>query len=611
MCAHTVRPDFRQDIQGLRAVAVLAVMVFHANGSWLPAGFIGVDIFFVISGFIVSRLILGRQGHFDWRGFFLGRLRRIVPAYLFMLAVVALIAVILLTPQDFNFFSASLKNALLFNSNNYFASFGNYFSPSAYELPLLHTWSLAIEMQFYLVLPLLLVLLPRAALRYVVLVLIVAAIGWSEYQSGNHDSMYFSFLARSAEFGFGILLAAYPLPPLSRLQAEAASISGAALLLLGVFFIPETNFPGVWVLLPCMGTLLIIAARDASLNRMLSSRCMVGIGAISYSLYLWHWPILAFMRYYIQQYELSITWLLVYVVSALGLAVFSYLCIEKFFRRHGNDRVFLGGLLVTLAVVAGFQVQSVGLNAGVVVPLPVERTRYADSAKICHGQVVGDCLQGDVKEQPWALVIGDSHAAQLNLAFDALGRTRHQSFKLVTGSSCVPIDHFDVDRLPAWARQACMDQIAYARALVASSDIIILAAMWQYQMESPDFILALEGFLSAMQLRGARVIVLGQVPMLDSNVIRMHRFAELGLPPGHVRLLSTVDSDNAVKAIVEKYGNAVFVDVAGLDLLRTPPFYKESMIYMDSHHLNEVGAHEYARELENILTSLSVNTGKK
>lgn len=602
----SVRPDFRQDIQGLRAIAVLAVMLFHANSAWLPAGFIGVDMFFVISGFIVSRLILDKEGRFDWRGFYIGRLRRIVPAYLFMLLIVALTAVFLLIPQDFKFFSNSLKSASVFISNHYFAGFGDYFAPNSYELPLLHTWSLAIEMQFYLILPLLLVWFPYAVLRYALPLFIAVVIAWSTYKISHQAPMYFSFLARSAEFGIGVWLAFIsPILKLSRGGGLLASISGVVLLLLGLFIIPESTFPGAWALLPCLGTSLIIAARDASLNRVLSNRYMVGIGAISYSLYLWHWPILAFMRYYTQQYELSFFGFIVYVAAASVLAVFSYRYVETPFRKPGHAKRFLrGGSVLGVLLLTGCLIQGKAMNK-TIGALPEELTQYADDKKICHGKIIAECIRGDLTQPPVALVIGDSHAAQLNLAFDEIGLRHGLAFQVVTGSSCVPIEGFDIERLPDWARKPCADQITYAKPLINSVNIVILAAMWQWQTQSAAFMQVLDHFMADMQKRGVKLIVLGQVPMLDSNVIRMQRFSELGLPLTQMRIISPEHSNRLLREIVSRYQNVEFVDVTNFDLLKYPPFYKNGVVYHDAHHLNEVGAREYGQEFDKIFLELT------
>ena len=141
-----INPEYRADVQGLRAIAVIGVILFHANRNFLSGGFVGVDVFLVISGFLIGGIVLRKksEGRFSLSDFYLDRLRRIVPAYLVMLAAVTFISALLLTPKDFKLYWASAKSALFFASNTYFAGFGSYFAPSGHELPLLHTWSLAI-----------------------------------------------------------------------------------------------------------------------------------------------------------------------------------------------------------------------------------------------------------------------------------------------------------------------------------------------------------------------------------------------------------------------------------------------------------------------------------
>ncbi len=165
------RLSFRADIQGLRAIAVLAVMLFHANRQVLPGGFVGVDVFFVISGFLITAILLKQKESSDFsfiltlKQFYIGRIKRIAPAYYMLLAVVTIISAIILIPKDYQFFHESLHDSLWFASNQYFASFGNYFAPKSDELPLLHTWSLAIEMQFYLLYPFFILLVKKAWLK--------------------------------------------------------------------------------------------------------------------------------------------------------------------------------------------------------------------------------------------------------------------------------------------------------------------------------------------------------------------------------------------------------------------------------------------------------------
>ena len=162
--------NYRPDIQGLRAIAVLVVMLFHFNPAWLPGGFVGVDVFLVISGFLIVSILLHKKKQPDCeitsvlKYFYISRLKRIAPAYFSMLVFVSLLAAVFFTSQDLAVYKNGLKQAIWFSSNHYFSGFGDYFAPENHEQPLLHTWSLAVEIQFYLLAPLLVLLLPIKAL---------------------------------------------------------------------------------------------------------------------------------------------------------------------------------------------------------------------------------------------------------------------------------------------------------------------------------------------------------------------------------------------------------------------------------------------------------------
>jgi len=197
------------DVQGLRAVAVLAVILYHVNGEWLKAGFIGVDVFFVISGFIITTLLTEPGRKVDLLAFYVGRVKRIVPAYAVMFTIVCLLSAFLFLQPDFSFFYRSLKSAALFISNHYFAEFGSYFAPKAEELPLLHTWSLAVEMQFYVFFPLLILCLPRSCHLPVLSLIALVLFAWSGVQVslGQQDKLYFSLIARVPEFMVGAIVA--------------------------------------------------------------------------------------------------------------------------------------------------------------------------------------------------------------------------------------------------------------------------------------------------------------------------------------------------------------------------------------------------------------------
>lgn len=586
----------RLDVQGLRAVAVLAVLAYHANSAWLPAGFVGVDVFFVISGFIITALLAGRTERINLFEFYAGRIKRILPAYFVMLAVVSIVSAVLFLPADYGFFEKSLKSSAFFTSNRYFADFGSYFAPRADELPLLHTWSLAIEMQFYLFYPILFICVPRRWRLPVFVLLGLALFAWSGHRvaMGKQDTMYFALLARMPEFMVGAVAAlALQHHQLSGRLSAALGVLGTAALICAFWLIDKQNFPGYWSVLPCVGAGLLIAARRGPASQLLASRPMVWIGGVSYSLYLWHWPILAFIRYYTGQYELSAGGVLLFASSSLLLAWLSYRYIETPVRRSAGLRQHAPKWALATVVTAALLVAGSQLNLRVVEPAPVQLTRYAAPELICHGSQVGECKRGKADAQPSVLVIGDSHAAQLNYFFDVVGDETGVAYRVLSGSSCVPIKAFDLERLPGWAQKTCKAQIDAVAQLMPSFDKIIVAGMWQYQMQSPAFVEAMRTFLLDASHAGKQVVVLAQIPMFESNVQRLRRFAALGLSAPLLPNSQWQDANRQLQAVATGIPNVHFMDFADSSFFAHAPYQDGELIYQDNHHLNEVGARHY------------------
>jgi len=601
---------FRGDVQGLRAIAVLAVIIFHAQKKWLPAGFLGVDIFFVISGFLISSIIMNREKSFSWTGFYWGRIKRIVPVYVVMLAVVSCISSLLFISSDFSYFKKSLSSAVFFLSNRYFSDFGSYFAPSAHELPLLHTWSLSIEMQFYIFLPALVLWTPRKWLGLLLGGMCIAFFMYAEWALNlpdNQRHVYFSLAARVPEFLVGALIAVASIG--DRWSPRVASVIGfVGLVLLGVCFVytDEKHFPGLAAVLPCLAAGMLIASKGGAVSRIISSRGFVWFGALSYSLYLWHWPVLAFMRYYLGHDELSGTWLFSFMAITYLLSWMSYRWVEEP-ARHGSGIWGRSlGAVVVIGVVALAYSLSPRLNASIESPLPVEATRYASGAEICHGQIVGDCVRGDHAQEPTVLVLGDSHAAQLNKFFDAAGEENKFSSRVITGSSCVPIPDFDVERLPEFAQAACRSQISAVTLYVKHARVIVVAAMWQWQAPSPAFMTAFSNFLEKTTQRNVRVIVLAQVPMFDVSLVRVRRFEVLGLPAIVSEDKDWRQANAKVAAVVSQYNGAEFVDLSHGSFFADAPFHRGQLIYMDNSHLNEVGARGYGMFAAPLLKTLLV-----
>ncbi|WP_240920399.1 acyltransferase family protein [Metapseudomonas otitidis] len=595
---NVIPKDIRLDVQGLRAIAVLAVLLYHANSNWLPSGYVGVDVFFVISGFIITALLTRHVGKIDLVAFYASRVKRILPAYFVMLGVVTIVSAVLFLPADFAFFLDSLKSSVLFTSNKFFTDFGSYFAPKADELPLLHTWSLAIEMQFYLFFPLLVMCLPARLRVASFAVLATALFAWAGYRvlgsSGSGGKLYFALLARIPEFMVGALVALLmQRRKLPALLATVAGYAGAVLLVAAFLLIDKQYFPGFWAILPCVGAALIIAAERGLVSAVLATAPMVWVGGISYSLYLWHWPILAFIRYYTGQYELYPGWLVFFMAGSLSLAWMSYRFVERPVRQApGVSRQ--APKWVAAAIVLGLVVWSGHrLNASLVAPLPVELTRYAAAELICHGAQVGDCKRGKADADASVLVLGDSHAAQLNYFFDQVGQDQGVAYRVLTASSCVPIPGFDLDRLPVWAQEPCREQIEAVTRELPKVDRVIVAGMWQYQMQSPSYAKAFADFLASTVQAQKTVVVLGQVPMFDSDVQRARRFIALGMPASIILNGEWQAANRQVESIVDQVNGARFLDFSGSSFFAEAPYQQGILIYRDNNHLNEVGARRY------------------
>src|SRR5690554_930590 len=263
--------QFRPDIQGLRAIAVLAVIIFHLNPAWLPGGLVGVDIFLVISGYLIASILLHKKIKPGYRlattlsYFYTSRFKRIVPAYFANLIVVSLVAAVLFLPADFSIYRDGLKKAVWFNSNNYFAGFGDYFAPANHEQPLLHTWSLAIEVQFYLLAPFIFLLISRQWLRWLLPIAIVLLTAYAEYrlQQGIQQATYYSLLARLPAFFIGGWVALLIAKNNYNKGGDRKGIwfsCFAVALITFAFVIPKPtgHFPGIAGLTPVIAAALLI-----------------------------------------------------------------------------------------------------------------------------------------------------------------------------------------------------------------------------------------------------------------------------------------------------------------------------------------------------------------
>ena len=301
--------DYRREIDGLRALAVLPVIFFHAGFPTFRGGFVGVDVFFVISGYLITTIILAEleQGKFSIINFYERRARRILPALFLVMFVCLPLAWLWLLPQEMKSFSQSLVAVSAFASNVLFWRTSGYFETAAELKPLLHTWSLAVEEQYYLLFPVFLMLTWRLGKRWIVgllacvFVVSLAAAQWNAV--AKPTATFFLLPTRGWELLVGAFVALYfskdrnKIP--AKLLCEVGGAVGFVLITYSIFaFDKQTPFPSFYALVPTIGTALIIlyATQSTLVGQLLGNRVCVGVGLISYSAYLWHQPLFAFAR---------------------------------------------------------------------------------------------------------------------------------------------------------------------------------------------------------------------------------------------------------------------------------------------------------------------------
>ena len=347
---------YRPDIDGLRAIAVLSVILFHFAPGAISGGYLGVDIFFVLSGYLITRIVHGEilAGRFTLRGFYERRVRRIVPALLAMLACGSIVALLILLPADLIRFGKWLLSCLVFIPNIFAWRDTNYFAPLADQKPLLHTWSLGVEEQFYLLFPLLLMLLARHRPRLTLPVVMATtsasfALHVLALRTGSDTFAFFMLPTRAWEIGVGSIIALVPAgagaraAPLARTAAAALGLGLMACALL----LPRGNQAGIVpALLAVTGTALLVRTGEhhpTAVSRLLGLAPLAGIGLISYSLYLWHWPIIVFSKYYLVR-ELLPWENAAAVVFMFAAATLSWRFVERPFRRREFParRLYLG-----------------------------------------------------------------------------------------------------------------------------------------------------------------------------------------------------------------------------------------------------------------------------
>ena len=565
---------YRHDIEGLRAVAVLAVVLFHAGVRPIAGGFLGVDIFFVISGFLITGVVAREleEGSFSLTAFYRRRIARIVPALLLTELAVLAAALFLCFPGEMRALRGAAVSAALFASNLYFWRRDSYFAAPSDVQPLIHTWSLGVEEQFYLFYPLLLLVAARGGRRAIVVAVAaltgasLAAAAW--VGADDPQAAFYLLPTRLWELGLGGLAAfrLVPMPVRGSLR-EGLAIAAAALLVVALVATPPgpgTPFPNP--LAPCAAAMLLLALAERTLvGRLLATPPLRGLGRISYAFYLWHWPVLAFWRLTVG-FELTTGAQAGLVAASLALAVLSFQLVERPLRRRLRDApplaVIAGGAAAALIVAALAWASTRGDLQLRRIPPPIAATLAAGNERIrapldtldpgCRLDPVrtsATCL-GIASGRRNVLLAGDSHAAHLWAALVARFPDIH--FLVSIEQHCRG-NGPDAGR-PVQCPSRALAALAPARA--PGIDAVVLAARWR-----PDSLPALRKEIRALRAAGRDVTVIGPVVEYLPSVPRLLARAQLSgdrrlYDAARTRSRETLDRD--MERLVRAAGGTYF-----------------------------------------------------
>ncbi|MEE9326109.1 MAG: acyltransferase family protein [Cocleimonas sp.] len=511
---------YRAEVDGLRAIAIIPVILFHAGFTTFSGGFIGVDVFFVISGYLITSIIIKetREERFSLLGFYERRARRILPPLFLVLFVSACIAWFLFLPNEMKIFSQTIASAASFLTNVYFyLHSSNYFGLASDLNPLLHLWSLAVEEQFYIFFPILMIFLlkMKGYFLYVFLLgLLIFSLGLSQWMIA--DSPLFSFYSlptRGWELLIGSMLATNIVSSYSPKGSQLFSIVGLLLILLSVFILDRnTPFPGYYALIPTIGAALIIVFAKAGtvVHTLLSSKILVGIGLVSYSVYLWHQPLFAFSRLF----DFDVTNYIVFIALVFLtflLSIVSNVLIEKPIRNRSfltQKTIFTSSLIlmVIFSVLGVYGHFNNGYPARSDVFSRLQSNFGLSLACNGNSSISNECITGP---EPEVAVYGNSFA--MHLVSGLTNSFPKKGLVQLTQDTCEPFENIEIER---FGKEKCdVFNKQSINTIVKTSSIRVVIISSPFHTFTSDVArVEFVKTINQLELAGKKVVVIGPPP---------------------------------------------------------------------------------------------------
>lgn len=669
--------NYRPDIDGLRAIAVLSVVFFHTDVPGFGGGYVGVDIFFVISGFLITSILLKdlRANDFSVARFYERRIRRIFPALFPVIVFTAAVGTYLFQASAFKGLGLSMAATTMFFSNILFWSQAGYFDTPSLQKPLLHTWSLAVEEQFYIFFPLCLAFIHRFLkgryLRWIIIATLFSLAGciWGVFRQPS--ASFYLVPTRAWELLAGSVMSLGLFPKISSyLLKNLFSFIGLGLVAYSVFFYEQsTPFPGYAAIIPVLGAVLVIYGNDTEdenviVRKILSTPPLVFVGLISYSLYLWHWPLVAFAKYLMFR-PFTIKDSLFIIILSLVMAIVSWKYVEQPFRGRNMllpNRKFLFQVAVMVMLTVSGAGMLVYLNDG----LPgrdvgLTKELSASIAKVQDDPVWKEHVKweemtnkvdkhfvppkiGAESAKPSFLLIGDSHARALIPAIDYIARAYGMSGYVITRSSTPLL--FGIDRMQD-RNDPAIDESEYNKGVIGFIDThadiqtVILAGRWawyatgksygqeeQVGSKQTDYYRELEGNRPhAVMFRlglsrtvrtlldmKRQVVLVSMVPEIGNDVFR-YLALQNRFPLFYDNICPTKEDYNVrncdVTPVLQELAQNENVQLVRPENLlfdkagRSRIVFRDQPIYRDDNHLSTFGARLVAPAFNNVFTKMS------
>ncbi len=627
---------YRSDIDGLRALAVLSVILFHINSKWIPGGFLGVDIFFVISGYLITLILIKEvesTNKINIVNFYKRRVKRIVPALLFVLIPTFIVGFLLFAPNDLLALSKSMVWSFFSAANIYFFSSidTGYFAAGSSELPLLHLWSLGVEEQFYILWPFAVLFL----LRYVnsikkriliTSILFVGSLVWAQtIIFTDHSFAYYMLFTRAWELLAGAIAAlfVYSTFRTKNFISELMAIIGLLAIILSLIFVSESDpVPGIAALPVIIGTALLILSGVSSrtyVGRILSFRIFVAIGLVSYSAYLWHWPILAFLRYALIDIDLTVAFCV--LLLTFSMATISYFLVETPLRKNNisTKNVFLWYFVIpaiAIVTVSIATIQTIKYKSEFIFPwekldevnsniLPSGSYRYNCNYSISHSRIYAEdrCVYPENSEKVNAFLIGDSNAAHYLGLIRVLAENYKFNLRNATRAACPLIFDGEFDWIAENKRKGCSQ---YRHTILKEAmryDTVIVGVSWNYYYSIEGFKERFEKTIDQLSKNVKHIILLGKIPIFPSYnkecEIRSIRLDNLDCFARFNNSFAEHKSNKWLRQIANKYPNIKYFDIRS-QLCKNDkcsPYLNGNPVYYNGGHLSMMGSEQIGKSM--------------